>query len=128
MSWIIKDGLICDIDGDGICIEDPSQGGTISNMVIRNCHTGIRIGSSSNTEREKKSKTFELQELIDMIEAKISELPHEDQEFAYKTLENIRTNPNTFMTKRGLKVIHDLALGVTGSTLATMLAPLLGLS
>jgi hypothetical protein len=123
MRWIIKDGMITDVDGDGIRIEDPSGGFLISGMTIRNAKgSGIVIGGG---QASSASSPLALENLLREIEGRIPELPENKQEQVRGAIERIRKDPNTSSTRRGLQVIYDVSVNVAGSTIATLLASLL---
>ncbi len=124
MNWIIKDGIIKDVDGDGIRIEDPKGGVLISGMTISGAKgCGIVIGGGS---QQNQTTELPVEKLLDLVESRISELPETSQERAYELVSLVRKDPTTFNTKRSLKLLYELAVGVSGSTIATMLQKLIG--
>jgi len=124
MNWIIRDGVIIDVDGDGIRIEDPKGNILITGMTISGAKgSGIVIGGGSEQNRPKE---LPLDKLLDLVESRISELPEKNQERAYELVSLVRKDPTTFNTKRSLKLLYDLAVGVAGSTIASILQNLVG--
>lgn len=121
MTWIIKDGHVKNVDGDGILIDLPPGDALISGLTVSGAKgNGIVIRGAGSHSYNEEVKEISLEDLLDSIEGRIAELPERDQAKAYKIIEDARKEPNTASFKIALKAIYDISVGVAGSTIAAI--------
>jgi phosphomannomutase len=87
--------------------------------IVNPSGSGIVIGRGSE-------QTLSLDDLLDEISNKLSELSENDRSKVQIIIDNIRSNPSTENTNKGIKAIYDITIGAAGSTIGSLLARLIG--
>lgn len=129
MDWIIRDGRIEFPEGDGIRIENPTGNVEISGMTIIGAKgSGIHIGGPRPSNESQPSQRIrpgmEMVELTKELRSHLRELPPSDRQSAAIILEQVEQAPTTENAHRGLRFLYDMAVSISGSTIASILQSL----